>query len=87
MKPITSEAVQREIDHIKSSKSGSNMLSVKCFGNFEVFYNGDVLHFKRTKTKELFAILIDRKGARMTLKEICAIFSRSLLHLLQYMDN
>lgn len=73
MKPITSEAVQKEINHIKGMKNTDQLLSVNCFGTFEVFYNGEVLPFKRTKTKELFAILIDRNGARMTLKQICAI--------------
>ena len=73
MKPITSEAVQKEINHIKGLTPNDQLLSVNCFGNFEVYYNGDVLPFKRTKTKELFAILVDRNGARMTLKQISAI--------------
>jgi two-component SAPR family response regulator len=29
--------------------------------------------FKRLKTKELFAFLVDRKGAAMTAKQICAV--------------
>ena len=31
------------------------------------------LVFKRHKTKELFAFLVDRKGAGMTAKQICAV--------------
>ncbi len=73
IKPITPEAVQREIDHIKNVKSNEKLLIVKCFGNFEVLHKGDILPFKRTKTKELFAILVDRNGAGMTAKQICAI--------------
>ena len=45
---------------------------VKCFGNFEVYVNGETLSFKRTKTKELFAFLIDQKGSGLTAKQICA---------------
>ena len=37
MKPITQEAVQKEIDHIKSKNPSVSLLDVKCFGNFEVF--------------------------------------------------
>ncbi len=73
MKPITAEAVQKEIDHIKGVKTTEKLLTVKCFGNFEVLYNGEMLPFKRKKAKELLAVLIDRSGAGMTAKQICAI--------------
>ena len=73
MKPITAEAVQKEIDHIKGVKATEKLLTVKCFGNFEVLHNGEILPFKRKKAKELLAVLIDRNGAGMTAKQICAI--------------
>ena len=73
MKPITPEAVQKEIDHIKGVKATEKQLSIQCFGNFEVFYNGNTLPFKRKKAKELLAVLIDRNGVGMTAKQICAI--------------
>ena len=73
MKPITAEAVQKEIDHIKGIKAGEKKLTIKCFGNFEVFYNGKSLPFKRKKAKELLAVLVDRTGAGMTAKQICAM--------------
>ena len=38
MKPITAEDVQREIDYIKGQKRKESLLSIKCFGNFEVYY-------------------------------------------------
>ena len=37
MKPITAEAVQKEIDHIKGIRSAEKLLTIKCFGYFEVF--------------------------------------------------
>lgn len=73
MKPITPEAVQKELDHIKGVKATEKLLTIKCFGNFEVLYNGEILPFKRKKAKELLAVLIDRNGAGMTAKQICAI--------------
>ena len=73
MKPITPEAVQKEIDHIKNVKAAEKHLTVKCFGNFEVYVKNEKLAFKRLKTKELFAFLIDRNGAGMTAKQICAV--------------
>ena len=72
LKPISAEDVQVEIDNIKGKRKRENVLTVKCFGNFEVYVNGETLSFKRTKTKELFAYLIDQKGAGLTAKQICA---------------
>ena len=73
MKPITAEAVQAEIDHVKGQKSKERLLTVKCFGNFEVYANREPLVFKRPKTKEVFAYLVDRNGSGATAKEICAV--------------
>lgn len=73
MKPISAEDVQTEIDNIKGIRQKSKLLTVKCFGNFEVYTKNKPLVFKRLKTKELFAFLVDRNGAGMTAKQICAV--------------
>ena len=73
IKPITAQAVQRELEHIKQQPRRDTRLTVKCFGSFEVLCNGQALSFKRTKAKELLAVLIDRNGAGMTGKQICAV--------------
>ena len=73
MKPISAEDVQKEIDNIKGVQKSGKLLTVKCFGNFEVYAKNEKLLFKRLKTKELFAFLIDRNGAGMTAKQICAV--------------
>ena len=73
MKPISAEDVQAEINNIKGVKQREKLLTVQCFGNFEVYVKGEKLMFKRLKTKELFAFLVDRKGAGMTAKQICAV--------------
>ena len=73
MKPITAEAVQKEIDHIKGVKSREKLLTIQCFGNFEVLHNGEFLPFKRRKAKELLAVLVDRNGAGMTAKQLCVV--------------
>ena len=73
MKPITADAVQKEIDYIKGVKATEKLLTINCFGNFEVLFNGEPLPFKRKKAKELLAVLVDRNGASMTAKQLCAI--------------
>ena len=70
MKPISAKDVQVEIDNIKGIRQNQKPLAVKCFGNFEVFAKGEKLTFKRSKTKELFAFLVDRNGAGVTVAEI-----------------
>ena len=70
MKPVSADDVQVEIDNIKGIRQSQKPLTVKCFGNFEVYAKGDKLTFKRSKTKELFAFLVDRNGAGVTVAEI-----------------
>ena len=70
MKPISATDVQTEIDNIKGVRQGQKPLVVKCFGNFEAYAKGEKLIFKRSKTKELFAFLVDRNGAGVTVAEI-----------------
>ena len=73
MKPISAEDIQGEINNIKGIRQKEKLLTVKCFGNFEVYdAKNKKLLFKRLKTKELFAFLVDRNGAGMTSKQICA---------------
>lgn len=72
LKPITAEAVQKEIDHIKGERAKNRLLTVRCFGSFEVFARGKPLPFKRSRAKELLAVLVDRRGAGLTARQICA---------------
>ena len=73
MKPVSAEDVQNEINNIKGVRQKEKLLTVKCFGNFEVYAKNEKLSFKRLKSKELFAFLVDRNGAGMTAKQICAV--------------
>lgn len=70
-KPIYAEDVQEQIDNIKSLiGETSDKLVIKCFGNFEVYYNNKPVEFKRNKSKELLAYLIDRAGATASAGQI-----------------
>lgn len=76
MKPVTAQAVRQELDLILCGLRPSQApmpLQVRCFGNFEVFYDGKPLKFSRAKSKELFAYLIYRCGATCSVKEITAV--------------
>ena len=75
MKPIEYESIQREIDHIKTVVNTEKyLLTVRCYGGFEVYDKSGVpLYFKRKRSKELLALLVDRNGMSMSAKDICAV--------------
>lgn len=75
MKPITPEKVRHELDDLRHPVEGtrSRRLFVRCFGNFEVFVDGKPLAFERSRTKELLAYLVDRRGAVVANNEIEAV--------------
>lgn len=74
-KPATKEKIQREIQNLRHpiEIAPSNYIKVQTFGNFEVFVDNVPVNFKYTKTKELLAFLVDRKGALCTTGEIMSV--------------
>lgn len=78
LKPISSAKIEEVISEMigdwkNETKDSSHIIKVKTFGDFEVFLNGKPIEFERSKSKELFAYLIDRKGASVTTERIASI--------------
>jgi two-component SAPR family response regulator len=73
MKPVTAESIRVELDNIAPPPRMPDGLWVRCFGNFEVFWERQPLRFARRQTKELLAYLIDREGALCTTEEIIGV--------------
>ena len=74
LKPAMKDEVQEVLSNLRNPvKQETKGLYVKCFGNFEVFYDGEPVRFSRAKTKEMFAYLIDRRGASATNAELRAV--------------
>ena len=77
-KPYVKEDIERELDNLlhpieSDLREKGDGLVVRCFGMFDAFFNGEPLAFKRKKTKEFFAYLIDKRGAALSPREICAV--------------
>ena len=75
MKPLKPDRVREELEHLEQLTALApkpETLTVRCFGYFEVFWQGKPLHFQRQQTKELFAYLISREGTACTNGEISA---------------
>jgi len=66
------EVEWREMDKKKEPGQGKSIL-VHTFGNFDVFAQNEPVTFERSKSKELFAYLIDRRGAGSSTAEITAV--------------
>ena len=77
LKPATPDDVQRALDNLsrqeEKKETEPGMLKVICFGNFEVFAGDKPVTFKRSRTKELFAYLVDRRGAACTMGELMGV--------------
>lgn len=75
MKPVSVRAVEEELDDLRRPlpDQEKKRLRVQTFGNFEVFHDGEPVHFRRRRTKELFAYLIDRRGAGSTMGELISV--------------
>lgn len=65
IKPVTKEDILEEIHNLRYPVVPKNdaLITVKTFGTFDVYANGVPVHFIRSKSKEIFAYLIDRNGS------------------------
>lgn len=73
MKPVTASDIKRELTFLYGDMLPNGQVRVQTFGGFDIFVGGNPLHFKRAKSKELLAYLIDRRGATVTAAEACAV--------------
>lgn len=75
MKPVSVEKIEDEVRELNTviELRATKKIQVKCFGNFEVFHNGEPLRFSYKKSKEAFAYLIDREGSAINANELNAI--------------
>ncbi len=79
LKPLDPERVAEELAFWTEptkpepeKDAGPEKLQARCFGQFEIFWQGVPLAFERRKTKELLAYLIDKEGTSSTAEEVSA---------------
>lgn len=77
LKPIRTADIENTFNNLRFPiQGGKRKMRVQCFGNFEAYAQNEPIQFGRSKTKEILAYMIDRKGAVANTSEICtAIFS------------
>lgn len=74
-KPVNEDKIKEELENLRYpfEMNSNKKIQVKCFGNFEVFCNGEPIKFSYSKSKELFAYLIDREGVAININELNAV--------------
>lgn len=75
LKPATADDVKDALARINftSQETENRKITVQTFGNFEVFAEGKPVEFHLAKAKELFAVLVDRRGSGLSTAEIATI--------------
>ena len=74
LKPANEADVRNVLENLRYPPETAPVgIKIQCFGNFEIFVGGRPLSFKRSKSKELLAYLVDRNGATCTNGEMLAI--------------
>lgn len=74
-KPVSEEKIKEEIEGLRFpiQMASNGKLFIKCFGNFELIYRDEPVKFAYSKSKELFAYLVDREGAAINVNELNAV--------------
>lgn len=74
-KPASVEKIKIEIEGLRYpvELKSSKRLQAKCFGNFEVFVDNEPVKFAYSKSKEVFAYLVDREGSAININELNAV--------------
>lgn len=62
LKPANEADVRNVLEHLRYPPENAPVgIKIQCFGNFEIFVGGRALAFKRSKSKELLAVLWEDK--------------------------
>jgi two-component system LytT family response regulator len=73
MKPLKKERLEKALSRLLKTKVTVTKPSkpfVQCFGDFEVFINGEAMVWKNTKAKEILAFLIHKSGVSVNWEKI-----------------
>ena len=81
LKPANEADVRNVLENLRYPPETAPVgIKIQCFGNFEIFVGGRPLSFKRSKSKELLAYLVDRNGATCTNGEMLAVLWEDLYY-------
>ena len=86
LKPIDPAELRRQLECLRYPLSTGKRMRIRCFGNFDVFVDGQRLNFKYERSREVFDHLVDRCGASCSMDEIQAALWEDEKHS-SYLQN
>lgn len=74
-KPVNVDKIKKELEQLEGlvELKPTKKIQIKCFGNFEIFYQGEPVKFAYQKSKEVVAYLVDREGSMVNINELNAV--------------
>lgn len=78
LKPVSPERLQKSLEKMEKRrtvnlKTTNHICEIKCFGGFEVFIGDQMIKWNRSKTRELFAYLLQRQGKSVSKFKLCDV--------------
>ena len=75
LKPVEPDKLAEEISYASEGKDRKQAahIEVKTFGGFDLFVDGEQVTFRKAKSKELLAYLVDKQGSSVTRAEAFSI--------------
>ena len=80
MKPVTVEKIEHALSQLRHTALKENMgkgFFIRCFGDFEVYYDGEPVVSFTKRSKELLAYLVNKAGVLCPVTEICNVIFRN----------
>lgn len=87
LKPVSKDALAADVAYVFSTRGKTNgansakkPVSVRTFGLFEVYVNGQQVKFRIAKSKEILAYLVDKQGGSVPRAQISAVLWEDRLY-------
>lgn len=71
-KPYSHDILLKYFNEIAAKINNSRKVEVRAFDGFDLYIEGKAVKFSSAKSKELFALLVDRRGATVTMGDALA---------------
>lgn len=87
LKPVTPESVAEELANLGRPQAAATalrraLLRVQTFGNFEVFHDERPVTFPRSKSKEMLAYLVHKRGSGCSIRELASVLFEDRMYTL-----
>ena len=82
LKPFDQTRLAKEVEYALSARTvrKPSHILVQTFGHFEILVDGKTLEFRRSKSKELLAYLVDRRGAGVSRQDAFSVLWEDRLY-------